>query len=108
MQLAAPTGSPVPPRRAVRYEGSYGSIELRGTTLRINGMEVRLAPAPLAVFGALLEARGAVLTRAHLASVLPGVADAHALDMTVSRLRKALPDPRLVATVVKRGYRIPV
>lgn len=107
MQLA-PTGSPARHRRAVRYEGAYGSIELRGSTLRINGIDVRLAPAPLAVFGALLEARGAVLTRAHLAAILPGASDAHTLNMTVSRLRKALPDPRLVATVVKRGYRIPV
>jgi uroporphyrinogen-III synthase len=32
----------------------------------------------------------------------------HALDMTVSRLRSALPDTRLVETVVKRGYRIRV
>lgn len=41
-----------------------------------------------------------------LSGVLPGDAGEHALDMTISRLRKSLPEPNLVGTVIKRGYRL--
>lgn len=39
---------------------------------------------------------------------LPEAENEHALDMAMSRLRASLPEPRLVATVVKRGYRLNV
>jgi uroporphyrinogen-III synthase len=40
---------------------------------------------------------------------LPGSAsDPHAVDTAVLRLRKALGDSKIVATVVKRGYRLAV
>ena len=51
-------------------------------------------------------AGGAVLSRESLSELLELRGSVHALDMTVSRLRSALPDGRLVETVVKRGYRI--
>jgi uroporphyrinogen-III synthase len=67
-----------------------------------------LAPAPLSIFRALAAARGEILTRPQLVRHLPEAGNEHALDMAMTRLRQSLPDPRLVATVVKRGYRLDV
>ena len=36
----------------------------------------------------------------------PEALDDHAVDVAISRLRQSLPEPRLVATVIKRGYRL--
>ena len=58
--------------------------------------------------GRCMGAGGAVLSRESLSELLELRGSVHALDMTVSRLRSALPDGRLVETVVKRGYRIRV
>lgn len=92
--------------RVLQYPSRYGLIELRGKNLRVDGNPVELAPAPLGLFRALIEANGAVLSREQLAGILAGDAGEHALDMTISRLRKSLPHPGLVATVIKRGYRL--
>lgn len=91
-----------------RLDTSSGRVELRGRSLRIDGEAVELAPAPLLLLRALLGAGGAVLSRESLSELLELRGSVHALDMTVSRLRSALPDGRLVETVVKRGYRIRV
>ncbi|WP_427016782.1 uroporphyrinogen-III synthase [Pseudarthrobacter sp. P1] len=85
-----------------------GLVEMRGRSLRIDGQPVPLAPAPLMLMRALMGAGGGVLSRDNLASLLDLAGAAHALDMTVSRLRAALPDAALVETVVKRGYRLKV
>ncbi|GAA2177801.1 uroporphyrinogen-III synthase [Arthrobacter parietis] len=92
--------------RVLQYPSRYGLIELRGKNLRIDGNPVELAPAPMSLFRALVEANGAVLSREQLAGVLGDGAGEHALDMTISRLRKTLPEASLVATVIKRGYRL--
>jgi uroporphyrinogen-III synthase len=91
-----------------RLDTASGRVELRGRSLRIDGGAVELAPAPLLLMRALLGAGGAVLSRESLSELLELRGSVHALDMTVSRLRSALPDGRLVETVVKRGYRIRV
>ncbi len=90
----------------LQYPSPYGPIELRGRNLRINGDTIDLPPAPMSLFRALAEANGAVLSREQLAGILADGAGEHALDMTISRLRKALPHPGLVMTVIKRGYRM--
>lgn len=72
------------------------------------GRAGQLAPAPLALFRALAASKGAVLTRRELMAHLPEAQNEHALDMAMSRLRASLPAPRLVATVVERGYRLNV
>ncbi|WP_244907154.1 winged helix-turn-helix domain-containing protein [Rathayibacter caricis] len=41
-----------------------------------------------------------------LAASRPEALDDHAVDVAISRLRQSLPEPRLVATVIKRGYRL--
>ena len=79
---------------------------MRGQSLSVDGIPVALAPAPLTLLRALMEAVGALLSPAELLAAM-GVGDAdHALHMTISRLRAALPDATLVETVLKRGYRL--
>ncbi|MHA7239866.1 uroporphyrinogen-III synthase [Arthrobacter sp. TMS1-12-1] len=85
-----------------------GYVEVRGRAVRVDGVQVDLAPAQLVLFKALMSARGAVLGRDALTNLLDHTGAGHALDMNVNRLRKCLPDPRLVETVVKRGYRLHV
>ncbi|MHA7304929.1 uroporphyrinogen-III synthase [Arthrobacter sp. TMN-49] len=90
----------------LRRESCGTLLEIRGQSLSIDGAPVPLAPAPLQLLRALLSANGAVLSHGELAAEM-GVGDAdHALHMTISRLRAALPDPAIVETVVKRGYRL--
>jgi uroporphyrinogen-III synthase len=63
----------------------------------------------MAVLRALARRPGRVLDRATLLAALPGGAeDEHAVEMAIARLRQALGDPKIVQTVVKRGYRLPL
>lgn len=93
---------------SLRVETGGGLLEVRGSVLLAGGIPVPLAPAPLHLLRALMAAGGAVRSHAELAAELgPGESD-NALHMAVSRLRAALPDPTVVETVVKRGYRLRV
>lgn len=94
--------------RILRVETQRGMVEIRGRSVSLAGQYVDLAPAPMALLRVLANAGGAVLSRSELVRCLPDGAGEHALDMAVSRLRQALPDPALVNTVVKRGYRLNV
>jgi len=87
---------------------ALGPVQIRGRSVVFEGRAGQLAPAPLALFRALAASTGAVLTRKDLMAHLPEAENEHALDMAMSRLRASLPEPRLVATVVKRGYRLNV
>jgi uroporphyrinogen-III synthase len=50
---------------------------------------------------------GRVVSRASLLKIAPGDgAGEHAVEVAVGRLRTALGDPRIIQTVVKRGYRM--
>lgn len=94
----------------IRLQTQHGPIELRGAELRLPETSedpVRLAPGPLALLRALMEAEGAVLSREHLLEQVRYCDSPHALEMWVSRLRKTIP-AGLVQTVVKRGYRMKV
>jgi len=78
-------------------------------TVLLDGVEVRLSPAPAAVLQALVANPGNVVSRRALLAQLPsGTAGSeHAVEMAVARLRSAL-GTRAVQTVVKRGYRLAV
>jgi uroporphyrinogen-III synthase len=80
-----------------------------GDAVLLDGVAVKLSPAPLAVLHALLEAPGAVVSRRVLLAALPsGTAGSeHAVEMAVARLRAGI-GTRSVQTVVKRGYRLAV
>ncbi|TFB46302.1 uroporphyrinogen-III synthase [Cryobacterium tagatosivorans] len=93
-------------QRVVRLDTAQGSVELRGRLVTVEGVRANLAPTSLTLLRLLLAAGGSVVSRAELAAALPEVQDDHAFDVAISRLRQALPAPALVATVIKRGYRI--
>lgn len=94
----------------MRLETQHGPAELRGAELsmpEVSEESIRLAPGPLALLRALMEAKGAVLSREELLAEVRCCDSEHALEMWVSRLRRAIPAD-VVQTVVKRGYRITV
>jgi uroporphyrinogen-III synthase len=96
------------PRRAVTLRIDRHELTLRGHAALVDGELRPLAPAPMAVLRALAAAPGRVLSRAALLRTLPRGADEHAVEMAVARLRAGLGTPRVVQTVVKRGYRLRV
>lgn len=97
----------LPPRaRTLRVAGH--ELVLRGHAAIVDGELRALAPAQMAVLKALAASPGRVLSRASLLRALPRGADGHAVEMAVARLRASLGDSRMVQTIVKRGYRLPV
>lgn len=95
--------------RIQRVECVDGSIEIRGHAVIVGAGELQpLAPAPMAVLKCLAQSPGAISSRQTLAALLPGGEgnDDHAIDVAIARLRSSLGDPRLVQTVVRRGYRL--
>ena len=93
--------------RTVRAAGH--SIEIRGTCVLVDDVVKAVSPAGMATLRALARCPGAVVARADLLRALPGSGtDTHAVETAVLRLRTALGDKNIVATVVKRGYRLAV
>jgi uroporphyrinogen-III synthase len=83
-----------------------GDLQLRGHAVVLDGELHPLPPGPLAVLRALARHPGVVLDRsALLAAMACETGDGHAVEMAVARLRAVL-GPRVVQTVVKRGYRL--
>jgi uroporphyrinogen-III synthase len=82
---------------------------LHGDRVCLDGGQVALSQAPLAVLRALADRPGHVVSRRELMGHLPSglAASEHAVEVAVARLRSAV-GPRLVQTVVKRGYRLAV
>lgn len=75
----------------------------------VDGMIKPVSPAGLATLRVLAHRPGVVVPREALLRALPGRDNtAHAVDSAVLRLRTALGDSQIVATVVKRGYRLAV
>jgi uroporphyrinogen-III synthase len=100
----------LPSRRdgtAVDVDGHV--LLLHGDAVLLDGTEVTLSAAPLAVLQALAVNPGHVVSRRDLLACLPtGQASSeHAVEMAVARLRAGV-GTRLVQTVVKRGYRLAV
>ncbi|MDR6972068.1 uroporphyrinogen-III synthase [Leifsonia shinshuensis] len=95
-------------RSTRRVSTRHGDVELRGSLAIVDGTPVRLTPASLSLFRALVAANGAVVSRRELSIALDGGGDEHAMEVSLSRLRQVLGRPGLVSTVVKRGYRLDV
>ncbi len=84
-------------------------VEIRGTCVLVDGAVKALSPAGMATMRALAQRPGTVVSRRELLAALPGSgSDTHAVETAVLRLRTALGDKSIVATVVKRGYRLAV
>jgi len=96
-------------REGTRLDVAGHQLVLCGDDLLVDGVAVRLTPAPYAVLRALMLEPGRVVPRRLLMSALPsGLAgNEHAVEAAVARLRAAI-GPSLVRTVVKRGYQLAV
>jgi uroporphyrinogen-III synthase len=83
-------------------------LQVRGHAAVVDGVVMPLAPGSIAILRALTERPGVVLPRGALRQLLPGgdESDDHAVEMAIARLRSGLDSPRIVQTVVKRGYRL--
>ena len=94
-------------RSGQQRRGTHLERDANGDLVLVDGVEVHLSPAPLAVLHALVVNPGHVVSRSELLAALPsGTAGSeHAVEMAVARLRAAL-GTRVVQTVVKRGYRL--
>ena len=94
--------------RVLHLSTSFGEVLLRGRVAEVGGVRVALSPVSLALFRRLVGAAGAIVPRDRLALAAPEPLDEHAMDVAISRLRQSLPEPKLVETVIKRGYRLAV
>ena len=94
-------------QRTLAVGTRHGTLRLMSTGTAVAGAFVPLSDAQVTVLRALVRSTGAVVPRAELLTAVPGIDNEHALEMVVSRLRRALPVP-VVETVIKRGYRLDV
>ncbi|WP_411102190.1 uroporphyrinogen-III synthase [Streptomyces sp. cmx-4-9] len=82
-------------------------LELRGHAVLVDAELRPVPPAGMALLRALARRPGWVVARADLLRALPGAGrDEHAVETAMARLRVALGAPKLIQTVVKRGYRL--
>ncbi|MGP3983288.1 uroporphyrinogen-III synthase [Streptomyces sp. KR80] len=82
-------------------------LEIRGHAVLVDGEMRAVPPAGMALLRALARRPGWVVPRAELLRALPGAGrDEHAVETAMARLRAALGAPKLIQTVVKRGYRL--
>lgn len=97
------------PGRARTLQVAGRRLEIRGHAVLLDGGLRPVPPTGMALLGALARRPGWVVPRAELLRVLPGAGrDEHAVETAMARLRTSLGDPRLIQTVVKRGYRLAV
>lgn len=107
--LARHIAEELPALRSCRIEAAGHRIEIRGSCVVVDGTVQSLSPAAMAILRALAQRPGAVVARTELLRALPGNgSDPHAVDTAVLRLRNALGDRNIIATVVKRGYRLAI
>jgi len=82
-------------RHVERYEDEWAAVL------------VPLSSASMALLRELSDKPGHVVSRSALLKITPGdSSDEHAVEVAVGRLRNALGDPRIIQTVVRRGYRL--
>ncbi|WTG50217.1 uroporphyrinogen-III synthase [Actinacidiphila glaucinigra] len=95
------------PARARPLPVAGRRLEIRGHAALVDGELRAVPPAGMALLRALARRPGWVVSRADLLQVLPGAGrDEHAVETAMARLRVALGTPKLIQTVVKRGYRL--
>ena len=94
------------PARSRAVVSSDRRLELRGGGAVLDGVFVEIPPVPLAVLRTLAATPERVVSRGELLAALPSGGNSHVVEMAVGRLRRHLGDPRLVQTIVQRGYRL--
>src|SRR6266516_2439680 len=97
----------VPARCGLVLPAAGHTIGVRGHIAVVDGTLVPLGATAMALLRMLAHPPGRVVSRAQLLATLPHDGqDEHAVEVAIGRLRTALGDPRIVQTVVKRGYRL--
>ncbi|MFD8523821.1 uroporphyrinogen-III synthase [Streptomyces capillispiralis] len=95
------------PARARSLPLAGHRVEIRGHAVLVDGVLRPVPPAGMSLLRALARRPGWVVARAELLRALPGAGrDEHAVETAMARLRSALGAPKLIQTVVKRGYRL--
>ncbi|MEU0576333.1 uroporphyrinogen-III synthase [Streptomyces griseoincarnatus] len=95
------------PSRARTLPVAGHRVEIRGHAVLVDGELRPVPPAGMSLLRALSRKPGWVVSRAELLRALPGAGrDEHAVETAMARLRTALGAPKLIQTVVKRGYRL--
>ncbi|MEU9090163.1 uroporphyrinogen-III synthase [Streptomyces sp. NPDC048428] len=95
------------PSRARTLPVAGHRVEIRGHAVLVDDELRAVPPAGMALLHTLARRPGWVVARADLLRALPGSGtDEHAVETAMARLRTALGVPRLIQTVVKRGYRL--
>jgi uroporphyrinogen-III synthase len=97
----------LPARRGRLLPVAGHVMDVRGHAVVVDDRLVPLSSASMALLRELIARPGHVVSRPGLLKVTPGDGDdEHAVEVAVARLRGALGDPRIIQTVVKRGYRL--
>ena len=97
----------VPVRRGRLLPAAGHTVDVRGQAVVVDDRLVPLSSASMTLLRELIGRPGHVVSRSDLLKVTPGEGgDEHAVEVAVARLRTALGDPRIIQTVVKRGYRL--
>src|SRR4051812_41192062 len=95
------------PGRARSLPVAGHRVEIRGHAVLVDDEFKPVPPAGMSLLRALSRRPGWVVARAELLRALPGAGrDEHAVETAMARLRTALGAPKLIQTVVKRGYRL--
>ncbi|QHA05014.1 uroporphyrinogen-III synthase [Streptomyces broussonetiae] len=95
------------PARARALPIAGHRVEIRGHAVLVDGDLKPVPPAGMSLLRVLSRRPGWVVPRADLLRALPGAGrDEHAVETAMARLRTALGAPKLIQTVVKRGYRL--
>jgi uroporphyrinogen-III synthase len=97
----------LPARHGCRLPAAGHLLDVRGHAVVVDDRLVPLSSATMALLRELIAKPGQVVSRRDLLKLTAGDGDdEHAVEVAVGRLRTALGDPRIVLTVVKRGYRL--
>jgi uroporphyrinogen-III synthase len=97
------------PRRACHFTAGGHHISVRSATVAVDGDVRTVPPAAMSLMRRLMAHPGWVVSREELLAQLPGGGgDTHAVETAMARLRSSLGAPRVIQTVVKRGYRLAI
>lgn len=99
----------VPALRGQQLIAAGHRLDVRGQAVVIDGQFLALPATAITLLRALAVRPGHVVSRERLLALLPGErVSGHAVDVAIGRLRTALGDPAIIATVVNGGYRLAV
>lgn len=97
------------PRRRPELVVAGHRLGVRARAAVVDGEPRAVSATGMALLKALADRPGEVRSREALLELLPAAGDdAHAVEVAIGRLRTALGVRELIATVVKRGYRLAV